>query len=65
MPGYDNYEWTVVVLRQRSGGDWLEVSDPPPVRAFYWAKPEKPSEGKKKSRSPPGGHRSSWRMRIR
>ena len=53
MPGYDNYEWTVVVLRQRSGGDWREVSAPAPVRAFYWAKPEKPSEGKKEEEPKP------------
>jgi len=44
MPDYDKYEWTVVVLRQPSEGAWVEVSDPAAVRAFYWAKEEKPPE---------------------
>jgi len=44
MPGYDKYEWTVVVLRQPSEGSWVEVSDPAAIRAFYWAKAEAPPD---------------------
>jgi len=46
MPGYDNYEWTVVVVRKLSEGTWVEVSDPAAVRAFYYAEPAKPDDGK-------------------
>ncbi len=45
MPGYDKYEWTVVVMRKVSEGTWEEVSDPASIRAFYWEKAEKPDDG--------------------
>jgi len=53
MPSYDNYEWTVVVVRKVSEGTWVEVSDPAAVRAFYYAEPEKPADGKKDDKPKP------------